>query len=890
MKTFLDGSWADRSDRLAIAVQATLDDVALQEEIERQTTALAKRSIDLKVLCGDALTEHVRPHQDLVLAFFGRAWLTAFYGDAVDPAISARLDGGEFARVRDQLARIYSARFSRLDQSIVSPRFGGPETRPDPLGLLDRYAMIDVWVRDRVAEPVGDPPPQTEGEEGAARSRPRTRPDVRRQPVATWLAEGDQIAVIADAGAGKSPLLRCIALDLLNDQALFPALGARWGDRLPVVVSFAKWARLTAEAGNEVSLRSLVEATLQPLMTADFVALVNRAIDERRVVLIVDGLDEWSNEQAARLTLETLLTHVEVHQIPTIASGRPHGMRKIGGLPGFWKTAELAPLSEPQQRELANSWFDHLGERAGDGAPSVGGWAADRFLRELRADAALGELAETPLLFIGLLALAVRDVALPRNRTQALESLTRLLLEIHPEARATAAGDTRPRFDAAGTWELRLSALAALAFTSRREGGDAGYPRAAAEEVIRDHLMAVNGYDATRATTAAAEMLAVNAETVGLIVEKAPGDLGFAHASLEEYLSAVHIQTWRFAELTAFVAAEAGNPRWRNVLRNLVAINPRASEIDDIVAAVEAAPVDVLGAFNRQLLLADITFGPSAMSPATAHRLAAQTFAVIDGVGPETERIGLMRIVLNGLSDPTLGASVKAHLRRWAPRRHQYTSAIYYALRDWPADATLSRILLTGLRDAHQPGAREAATQLAARFGGQDAVGGQVRALIGGATDLHVAAAALEALTRGWPGAETDRLLALARTSRSHLLRAVALWARTRAGTHDDADLDEVLMLIGFESPLDYWDRDIAQEALFQGWPDNDRVVRDAIAAGGHGPQLRDTIDRDLATRYLVGLAPGRPDQDPDAAALARLPPAAARRHGGDFATGPVRR
>lgn len=862
VKAFLDGSWVGRTERLVIAIQATLDDVVIQDEIERQTTALAGKGVILSVMGGDRLLARLEPHQDLVLAFFGRAWLEAFYGPAVDRAVADRLDGGEFARIREQLARIYSTRFSVLDQSIVAPRFAGAGTRHDPLGLLDRYAMTDVWVRDRVTDEAANPPPMTTQDDSPAPLRPRGREDLRRQSVASWLADGDQIAVIADAGAGKSTLLRCIALDILSEQSTFPSLCARWSDKLPLVISFAKWARLTAETGNEVSLKTVVAATLQPLMTTDFVPLVNRAIDERRVVLVVDGLDEWSTEQAARLTLQTLLTYVEVHQIPTIVSGRPHGLQKIGALPGFWKTAELAPLSEAQQRELANSWFNHLGDAGVADAPSLGGWAADRFLRELRADAALGELAETPLLFIGLLALSVRDVALPRNRTQALQSLTRLLLEIHPQTRATAAGDVAARFDVASSWELRQSALAVLAFVSRREGGDGGYPRASAERVIRDHLVEANGYEPARAAAAASEMLAVNAETVGLIVEKAPGDIGFAHASLEEYLSAVHIQTWPFTDLTAFVSAQAGNPRWRNVLRNLVAINTRTSEINDIVEAIESASVDVFGAFNRQILLAEITFGPSMMAPPTAWRLAEQTFDVIDSAGPETERTSLLRIALNGLSDPTLGERVGERLRRWAPRRYRYTSGIYHALRDWPADNTLLEILVAGLRDADRHGARSAAGQLAARFANSEEVGLRLRALISGSTDLHVVAATIEALVLGWPCDETDRLVERARASRSPLLRAVAIWARTHLGIQDDADLTETLRLISFEGGLDYSDKDIAEEALIKGWPDNDRVVRDAIAALGNGPTPRDTIDRDLATPYLLGVAPGRPEVD----------------------------
>jgi hypothetical protein len=40
---------------------------------------------------------------------------------------------------------------------------------------------------------------------------------------------------------------------------------------------------------------------------------------------------------------------------------------------------------------------------------------------------------------------------------------------------------------------------------------------------------------AERALNAANEMLAVNAETVGLLAERAPSEIGFAHAVFEEH-------------------------------------------------------------------------------------------------------------------------------------------------------------------------------------------------------------------------------------------------------------------------------------------------------------------------------------------------------------------
>jgi hypothetical protein len=66
------------------------------------------------------------------------------------------------------------------------------------------------------------------------------------------------------------------------------------------------------------------------------------------VLLLLDGLDEWSDEQAARTTLQHILAFVATQTVPTIATARPRGLDKIGTIPPSWRIADLAPLSLDQ--------------------------------------------------------------------------------------------------------------------------------------------------------------------------------------------------------------------------------------------------------------------------------------------------------------------------------------------------------------------------------------------------------------------------------------------------------------------------------------------------------------------------------------------------------------
>jgi NACHT domain len=231
-----------------------------------------------------------------------------------------------------------------------------------------------------------------------------------------------------------------------------------------VHISFSRWSRLSATLGRAAGLNEVVAETLQPALTADLLPLMNRAIEERRVLLLLDGLDEWSDEQAARTTLQYILAFVTAHNLPTIATARPRGLDKIGTIPSVWRIAELAPLSLDQQRKLAEVWFSRgLHREARGQGPEIRRpleERLDRFFAELARDRRLSSLASNPLLLVGLIALSIRQIALPRNRMQAIQSLVTILVETHPEHRATAAGDTKARFVHLPDAEDRRAALA----------------------------------------------------------------------------------------------------------------------------------------------------------------------------------------------------------------------------------------------------------------------------------------------------------------------------------------------------------------------------------------------------------------------------------------------
>lgn len=873
VKLFLKGQWASRACRFTLAVQAQLQSTTVQEEIERQAAELRQHNIALTILDGDALTNRLRAHPCLIDDFFGRLWVEGLLGSEAAGALGARLDGSEFARIRDQLSRVYDVQFQ-----FVDPGSFGSVAEDDSnaaLTLLERFCKPDLMVRE--APPTADLSDTglgsrpADGETGAtggvfanpARTRPGLDPSrTRRIPAATWLGNGDRLAVVGEAGSGKSTLLRVIALDLLHGQARFPEITERWGDLIPLYLPFARWSAEIAREGTQIGLKELVRRAVQPLLTGGLVDLLDRAIDERRVLLLLDGLDEWSDEQAARTTLSALVTTVEAHAIPTIVSGRPRGLSRIGTLPAAWKRAAVAPLAVAQQAEIAARWFERYAAAEPAGVEISGSaLRTDRFMAELARDPSLSSLATVPLLLVGLVTLALRGQILPRTRPSIYDQLVRVLLEVHPINRATAAGDTRPRFRFAQDADQRRDAIARLAFAIRHDGAAAALPLPKARDLLRAHLSAPEGFALPHgdATAAANEILAVNAETQGLIVEKAAGEIGFVHASFEEYLCAEHIGGWPFARIEEFMGRHAGDGRWRNVLVNLLTGMQRRDEFDRLIAIIDQPQSDELLSFARTSLLYEIGVGSAVRAPATARRLALSAIDQVEFNDWLPARRDALATTLQGLSDPVLRGAAEEAIRRWVPASAGYRASLVTVLGAWPPSDPLRKVLWRALHDEDRGVQRSAAAAFANAFSGKDDARQQLVHGLAGTRDLTAATAMLESLALGWPAtADVMPLFEEAARSPSMELRLVGLLGLAGNGHLQEDAKRETLAASSFWADVDYHYRELAGAILLKFWPNDDVLVQGALhrASGAFGGPW----ELDLAEAYLLRTPVDRSD------------------------------
>ena len=862
---FAAGKWAARTARFTIAVQTSLRSTAVQEEIEQLAEGLGALGIAFDVLDGESLTDRLRAHPVLVDDFFGRPWVVALLGQSVADGLGERLDGNAFARIRSQLARVYAAQFQFVDPGSfgsISEEDGRPS-----LTLLDRFIKPDMLVREMTTQlertdlavterkTSGDAAASTNATPAISRSSESiANSRMRRLTLIEWLGDGQRMVLLGDAGCGKSTLLRVIALDLLHDQAHFPELAVRWGRHIPVYVPFARWSSQVARDGNPIGIKEIVRRSLEQFVTSSIIDLLDRAIDEQRVLLLIDGLDEWSNEQAARATLSALVTTVEAHGIPVIVSGRPRGLSRINALPTNWKRGTVAPLSASQQATIAGRWFARYAvAMTDDNGLSDASLRTNRFMTELTRDVSLGALAAVPLLLIGLITLALRGQILPRTGSEVYDQLVRILLEVHPVNRATASGDTESRFRHATDPDQRRATIARLAFAVRDQAGGAGMVLATARQVLRDYLVSPQGFDFSGADAAAAagEILSVNAETQGLLIEKAPGEVGFVHASFEEFLGAEHIGSWPFSEIEAFVHEHAGEGRWRNVITHLLSRIQRRDEFDRLIVVIETPDPDELAHFHRLALLGDIAFGAATRSTTTTKRLALATMHMVESEDWLPARREALASMLKGLADPTLKADVELRLSRWLPARLTYRASLIGAFDAWQPTAQVQDVLFQALHDEDRGVQRAAAAAYAAVFSSSTLAFRRLLDGLAHTRNLATAAALLESLAHGWPNApEAVPLFEEAWKSHGAELCLVGILGLAANGLTTNEMRDAVLRGQSFRSDISYQHRELAASMLMKYWPGDETLIKGALSRVEG--DFHSTWEHDVASAYLM--------------------------------------
>lgn len=874
VSAFLNGKWAGKSESFILSTSLSLRDKTLQDTIETQSQLLKKNNISFVLWDRDELNLKLKDSPEIVDDFFGREWIKAFCGEDKADGLGARLDGTQVAEFRSKLQTFYRNLFNIQDPGLIT----ATQQSAPLLSLEERYVFPDVY-EERDILVSADKEKSQQGVDTGSPTEVAGFPEAAdqvsypvhqmrmtektRRVAQSWLAQHPKSIVLGEPGSGKTSLLRFIAVDLLSEEPKFSELVQRFGPYLPVWIPFGLWtSMINAEPTAANSLGDILQLWFKKWDEMRLWPLVEKALLDDRLLLLVDGLDEWSNVSAGNIALDKLQVFVSQHEVPTIATSRPLGFNKLGMSTAGWQITEIADFSKPQQEELVHTWFKHwvrnvvysgtVGES--EVASRIVGMC-EEFLAELAASTDLTGLARVPLLLVLLIYSWLQKSKLPRNRFKAYDQLIDHLVAEHPRRRREDAGQPADILPGLTTDEVK-SVLAYLAYIIQCEHPGGVLKDDIAKNIVKDYLqnnVFGFGWEAPETKKYSEMLIEAGKASLGLIVRKSPREVGFYHRSFLEYLAACHISRLPLQDQLDLVKARFTDPQWQQVVLALFQRTERASDVAELIGTIKSNVSNPVERHMAQLISSEVTFGSFNCSPDLAKTLSQECFQEIEFGHWMPHRERLLKRTLNGLHTARTREMVKSKLAIWFPERISMFADIFAAMEDWPNRPEVVECLFKGLHSEHLSNKLSSAKSLANIAKGDATVGNRLAKIARTEVDPDIRAVGLISLALGWIDyEELSRLIMEAEASLHPGLKFASIMGKIEQGNHATPDMEQLLRFSLHEGGLDYYWQSDLEGLVLKGWPNCQAVKKKCLKEVRQYPHGKRSIDFGLALTLLV--------------------------------------
>jgi hypothetical protein len=838
---FLKGIWVGRTDTIVLCTKESIERKERAEEIEKQRSRLNEKNIKFEVWDCTLLSTKLKSHPKIVDDFFGRPWVVAFFGKNEADKLGKRLDVQQVALFRQSFARFYKNVFNNHDPGLPISSQG----EANSLALEDRYVVPDIneWRNINIFPSQGtDDRPLTyddKNEESAIKKPFADQKQIRqRQAIESWLAGSSQSIVLGGPGSGKSTLLRFIAIDLLSESPRLALLAKKWGQFLPVWVPFALWTRMISESSASCSLSELLNDWLKNYTEERLYPLIEKALYDERLLLLVDGLDEWTNEHAATVALDRLQVFIRQRNSPAIITSRPSGFRRLGGKQDEWQIGELSDFSLDQQKSLSKIWFtyrikahDETCER--NEIERIANIETDRFIIELSRSRDLKDLARVPLLLCLLIYHKVHNARLPQNRFKAYNSLVEHIIQTHPQKRKVAASLTDKSCDFSDEEIKKIFAL--IAYRMHEYNIEGTMDQKKAVSIVEDYLKDAEkglGISQRESYRLSCDLLKIGENSIGILAMASPTEIRFFHRVFQEFLASYYLSTLSLEDRITIIKNHCADPQWKDAILGLFYITACTEDVGKFIEAIKEKlkQANTIQQYTIELLLAEAAFGDFNCSTVLARMLAREAFSQVELGMWAPHREDLLHCILDGLRSTKVKELGKQKIREWFPCRTYSRNILFDAMVNWPIDEIILECMWRGLRDEEIGCQRAAARALARIKKGDSNTGDKIESLARCSTDSLIRASAIEALLKGWQEQEgLPKLLEIAGNSSIPELRLIAILGKIEYNNQTEEDLNELIRLSSNDDRLlwrlDEWNKDII-DAFIRGWPQSEKIKR----------------------------------------------------------------
>jgi hypothetical protein len=372
------------------------------------------------------------------------------------------------------------------------------------------------------------------------------------------------IVVLGDPGAGKSSLLRWLALEWARTENAT----ARYATPLPLLIELRDYNRWECASGKSF-VRYLHDSSTWHRLNQQ--TLHHLLQQPGRVVLLLDGLDEvFDPVQRERVVNDIHRFSNEYKTTRMILTSRVVGYQPQRLRDAGFKDFMLQDLDPTQIEQFLERWHSVTFTDANDARQKL-----DRLNKAIRDSRAIAQLAGNPLL-LTMMAILNRYQELPRDRAELYSQAARVLLHQWDTERAlNDYPELRGEVDLRSKQELlRLVARAMQSGSRGLAGNIIGGEQL--EALVEGYLREQRHFAQARA--AARALVRQLRERNFILCFVGADSYAFVHRTFLEYFCAADFvqrfnveQSLDLDALKALFAQHASDENWREVLRLICA-------------------------------------------------------------------------------------------------------------------------------------------------------------------------------------------------------------------------------------------------------------------------------------------------------------------------------
>jgi len=703
IKDFKEGSWFAKSDEFVFCTSASLNKTQLQDKFNSLKTELKKSKVKLIKWDKKQLCRKLKKHPQIVFDFFGKEWVRKFNGEEFLNIITKKrkLDANDVAKFRKELFSVYSTAFQQYDPGIPAQ-----ELQENPYLIQDRFISPDVFkeinsqnffplndnqhseINEDEKELISRDIPENRYRRNRFNSHEEEFKIIKRKDRLNFdsiLPQNKRTIILGDPGSGKSTLLRYIVLDLLRDNPKLVNISHKWCESLPIWLPFAYITKNLSKDEN-LNLSELLKLWFKSINKEPLFEIVEEALNDERLLLIIDGIDEWTSTSAAEYAISKIEIQSKLSNSNIIYSSRPYGYRLLkNSFPNIHEL-ELAPFSREQQKQFIFNWYERWRIFIRSADEQFAENETNHFIEELDKSTDLRFLSENPLLLSILITQKFKDSVLPKNKLKALKAITDHLINIHPRKRKISASISNEE----ESNELS-DIFSELAIYIQKNNHEGIILKSDAQKVIEDYLTKFNGYEPGKAKKKAEKLLDIGANNIGIIIEKSNDEIAFMHRQFQEFMAAKYLLDSDKSDTIKILKENTDNPTWHQVITYFFGLisNRKEQEFKEFLSIIDNSiktnGMICYSSFLKYEILLNSNNAPVNLAKESLKEIIPK----FEYETNKNIKSNLWRIILNSLQNLKIRDDVLKFLFNYYPNYYKFTDYRLIALQDIPLDCLI---------------------------------------------------------------------------------------------------------------------------------------------------------------------------------------------------------